>query len=165
MAAAIAKKAGARKIVVTDINDYRLQLAKKMGATDVINVKKSSLQDVMPDLDIEHGFTIGMEMSGNPQAFSSMLETAQHGAQIALLGILPPGTVIDWDLVIFKMLTLKGIYGREIFTTWYQMVNLIESGLDLQPIITHEFKPEEFEKGIELMESGNCGKVILNWSE
>lgn len=165
MTAAIAKKAGARKIVITDINDYRLELARKMGATTTINVSNTSLQEVLPDIGIKYGFTVGMEMSGSPEAFSSMLETAQPGAKIALLGILPSDTAINWDLVIFKMLTLKGIYGREIFSTWYQMVHLIESGLDLSPIITHQFSSKDFKKGIDVMQSGKCGKVILSWSD
>lgn len=163
MGAAIAKKAGARKVVVTDINEYRLGLAKKLGATDVVNVSQTPLKKIMPLLGVENGFTVGMEMSGNAQAFSTMLETAQHGAKIALLGILPPNTAIDWDLVIFKMFTIKGIYGREIFSTWYQMLNLVERGLDLQPIITHHFAADDFAKAFDIMLSGNCGKIILNW--
>lgn len=163
MAAAVAKKSGARKVVVTDINDYRLGLAKKMGADAVVNVSKESLDHTMEKLGIKHGFTIGLEMSGNGQALSTLLEKAQYGARIALLGILPPNTAIDWDLVIFKMLLLKGIYGREIFSTWIQMVNLIEGGLDLKPIITHTYKADHFEEGFQVMLSGNSGKVILDW--
>lgn len=163
MAAAIARKSGARSVVITDINDYRLDLAKKMGATHTVNVSKESLKDVMKKAGVEFGFTVGLEMSGSPQALNSMLETAQQGAHLALLGILPPGCVIDWDLVIFKMLEIKGIYGREIFGTWYQMVHLLESGLDLNPLITHRFDIDDFEKGFQAMLSGNCGKVILNW--
>ncbi len=163
MAVAIAKKAGARNIVITDINPYRLQLAKQLGADAAVNVAETTLEEAMASLGIQHGFTVCMEMSGNPLAFNSLLQNARHGAKIALLGILPPDTIIDWDLVIFKMLTIKGIYGREIFATWFKMVNLIASGLDLNPIITHEFAAEDFEKGFEAMKSGNCGKVILNW--
>jgi len=163
MAVAIAKKAGARKIFITDVNDYRLDLARKMGATAAVNVSKTSLKSAMKEHGIEFGFTVGMEMSGSPQGFQTLLESCMHGANIALLGILPSGTSIDWDLVIFKMFTLKGIYGREIFSTWYKMVNLIESGLDLKPVITHEFPAEEFEKGFEVMLNRTCGKVILNW--
>jgi threonine 3-dehydrogenase len=162
MAAAIARKVGARTVVVTDINDYRLNLAKQMGATHIVNIKKQSLKEVMKEAGIEFGFSVGLEMSGNPQALNSQLENAQHGAHLALLGILPQ-CMIDWDLVIFKMLIIKGIYGREIFSTWYQMVHLLESGLDLHPLITHRFKAEDFEKGFEAMLSGNCGKVILDW--
>jgi threonine 3-dehydrogenase len=165
MAVAIAKKAGARNIVITDVNDYRLDLAKQVGADATVNVLNSSIEDAMASLGIKHGFTVGLEMSGNPQAFNTLLDKARHGANIALLGILPPNTLIDWDLVIFKMLTLKGIYGREIFATWFKMVDLISSGLDLKPLITHRFAAEDFEKGFEVMQSGNCGKVILNWLE
>jgi len=163
MAAAIAQKAGARNVVITDINDYRLNLAKELGATTVVNVGKLPIENVMKTIGIEHGFTVGLEMSGAPAAFNSILETAQPGANVALLGILPPETNIDWDLVIFKMLQIKGIYGREIFGTWIQMVNLIESGLDLDPLITHRFSADDFAKGFEIMRSGNCGKVILEW--
>lgn len=163
MAAAIATKAGARNVVITDMNEYRLDLAKKLGAKTVVNISNTPLTDVMKSLGIVEGFTVGLEMSGSPAAFNSILETAQPGAKIALLGILPPKTEIDWDLVIFKMLNLKGIYGREIFTTWYQMVNLIEGGLNLNPLITHHFGIDDFEKGFQAMLSGSCGKVILNW--
>jgi threonine 3-dehydrogenase len=165
MGVAIAKKAGARNIVITDINDYRLDLAKKMGATLTVNVNKSSVKDAMKQLGIDEGFSVAMEMSGNPQAFNTLIESCRYGAHIALLGILPPGTAIDWDKVIFPMLTIKGIYGREIFSTWFKMTNLIEAGLDLRPIITHIFPADEFEKGFEAMMSGKCGKVILNWLE
>lgn len=164
MAAAIAKKAGARTIVITDKNEYRLDLAKKMGATHTVNIKHQKLKNVMKDAGIEFGFTVGLEMSGHPQALAEQLEVAQPGAHIALLGILPPNCVIDWDLVIFKMLQIKGIYGREIFATWYQMVHLLESGLNLKPLITHRFKAEDYEKGFEVMMKGECGKVILDWS-
>lgn len=163
MAAAIARKAGARNVVITDLNPYRLDLASKMGATCVVNIQTTSLQDVMKAIGIEHGFTVAMEMSGHPQALSTILETARHGANIALLGILPQGCSINWDLVIFKMLNIKGIYGREIFSTWYKMTHMLESGLDLNPIITHHFPIDSFEKGFEVMMSGNSGKVILNW--
>lgn len=163
MAAAIARKGGARHIVITDRNDYRLQLAKRMGATKAINISKESVPEVLKKIGVSDGFTVGMEMSGHPQALSTLLETAQHGAKIALLGLLPHDTAIDWDLIIFKMLTLKGIYGREIFNTWFKMVNLIESGLDLSPVITHRFPVIEFQKGFETMLSGQSGKVILNW--
>lgn len=164
MAAAIARKAGARHVVITDINEYRLNLAKQMGATSAVNISKVSLNEVMKDLGIDHGFTIGLEMSGHPDGLNTLLETARHGAKIALLGILPPGTAIDWDLVIFKMLVLKGIYGREIFSTWYKMTNLLESGLDLEPIITHRFDVDDFQKGFDAMLSGQSGKIILNWT-
>lgn len=163
MSAAIAKKAGARNVVITDLNDYRLDLARKMGITSGINVAKASLDSVMESIGIKNGFTVGFEMSGAPQALNTLLEKAQPGAHIALLGILPPKTLIDWDLVIFKILTIKGIYGREIFSTWQKMVNLLESGLDLSPMITHHFPYHEFQKGIDVMVSGESGKVILSW--
>lgn len=163
MAAAIAKKAGARNVVITDMNPYRLDLAKTMGANVAVNVAKESLKDVMKQIGITHGFTVGLEMSGHPQGLSTLLETAQNGAKISLLGILPPGTAIDWDLVIFKMLTIKGIYGREIFATWYKMVHMLESGLNLNPVITHHFSVDDFQKGFDVMLSGQSGKVILSW--
>lgn len=163
MAAAIARKAGARNVVITDLNPYRLELARKMGATTVIDVSRVSVKEVMKTIGIPYGFTVGLEMSGNPQGLSTLLETAQHGAKIALLGILPPNTVIDWDLVIFKMLTIKGIYGREIFATWFKMTHLLESGLNLDPIITHHFPAKDFQEGFNIMMSGHSGKVILDW--
>lgn len=164
MAAAIARKAGARNVVITDLNDYRLNLAKKMGATTAVNISTTDLKEVMHSLGIDFGFTVGMEMSGSPQALNTLLETAQHGATISLLGILPPGTAIDWDLVIFRMFVIKGIYGREIFSTWYKMTHLLESGLDLTPVITHHFPVADFEKGFAVMLSGQSGKVILDWA-
>ncbi|MEC7839420.1 MAG: L-threonine 3-dehydrogenase [Chlamydiota bacterium] len=163
MAAAIAKKAGARNVVVTDVNQYRLDLAHKMGATTVVNVATTNLKKAMESINIEHGFTVGLEMSGNRQAFCDMLENMRHGGNIALLGILPPDCTIDWDLVIFKMLNIKGIYGREIFSTWYQMTHLVESGLDISPMITHHYRYEDFEKGFEAIFTGQSGKVILDW--
>lgn len=163
MATAIARHAGARHIVVTDVNPYRLDLAKKMGASAAVNVSTTSVEEVMQQLGIEHGFTVGMEMSGHPQGLATLFKTAQHGAHISLLGILPPDCPVDWDLVIFKMLRIKGIYGREIFSTWYKMTHMLESGLPLAPIITHHYPADEFEKGFQTMLSGNCGKVILDW--
>jgi len=163
MGAAVARKAGANNVLITDVNNYRLKLAKKMGATATVNVQETFLQDAVNALGIEHGFSVGMEMSGNPEAFSALLETSQPGSKIALLGILPPNTLIDWDLIIFKMLTLKGIYGREIFSTWYKMISLLEGGLDLHPIITHEYPAKEFKTAFEMVKSGQCGKIILNW--
>lgn len=163
MAVAIAKKAGARNVVITDLNDYRLNLAKKMGATATVNVAYQSLNEVLRQLRIEDGFAVGLEMSGNPKGLATLLEHVRHGGGIGLLGILPPNTAIDWDLVIFKMLTLKGIYGREIFATWEKMTHLLESGLDLTPVITHHFNVDEFQKGFDVMLSGQAGKVILNW--
>ncbi len=163
MAVAIAKKAGARNVVVTDINPYRLKLAKKMGATAAVNVADTKLPAVMKKLGITAGFTVGMEMSGYPAGLNLLLEAMQPAGKVALLGILPPNTAIDWDLVIFKGLLIKGIYGREIFSTWYKMDHLLQAGLDIQSVITHEFSYEDFNKGFEVMLSGNSGKVILNW--
>lgn len=163
MAAGIAKKAGARNVVITDYNPFRLDLAQKMGATKTVNLAEETLSDAMRAINMRDGFTVGLEMSGNGKALNSMLETAENGAKIALLGILPPNTSIDWDLVIFKMLEIKGIYGREIFNTWTQMTALIESGLDLSPVITHRLPFEEFQKGLDAMKSGQSGKVILDW--
>lgn len=163
MSAAIAKKAGARKIVITDRNEYRLALAKKMGATDVVNIDKTTLSQAVRDMGLSDGFSVGLEMSGHPGGLRSQMEEARHGAHIGLLGILPPGCTIDWDLVIFKMLEIKGIYGREIFKTWYQMSHMIESGLDMTPMITHRFPIDQFIEGFETVRSGNCGKVILDW--
>ncbi|QBC45262.1 L-threonine 3-dehydrogenase [Iodobacter fluviatilis] len=163
MAVAIAKHVGARHVVITDVNDYRLDLARKMGATRAVNVLKEDLKDVMADLKMTEGFDVGLEMSGNPQAFRTMLETMQHGGKVALLGIPPADTAIDWNQVIFKGLEIKGIYGREMFETWYKMVALIQSGLDITPIITHHFHVDEFEQGFEAMLSGQSGKVILSW--
>ncbi len=164
MAVAIARYAGARHVVITDINEYRLELARKMGASRAVNVSKENLDDVMKDLRMEEGFDVGMEMSGNPQAFRDMLRTMHHGGKIAILGIPPDQTSIDWNQVIFKGLVLKGIYGREMFETWYKMSSMLQSGLNIEPIITHHFPVDEFQPAFELMESGQSGKVILHWS-
>ncbi len=163
MAAAIARHVGAHNIVITDINDYRLALAKKMGATRTVNVQHEDLPTVMHELGMVEGFSIGLEMSGNPAAFRSMLENLNHGGKIALLGIPPQNTVIDWNQVIFKSLEIKGIYGREMFETWYKMIAMLQSGLDLSPIITHHFPVERYREGFEAMLSGHSGKVILDW--
>jgi threonine 3-dehydrogenase len=164
MSAAICRHAGARNVVITDINEYRLELAEKMGATCAVNIKKTDLQEKIKEIGITHGFTVGLEMSGHPQGLSTLLEMMQHGGKVALLGILPPGTAIDWDLVIFKMLLIKGIYGREIFSTWFKMTHMLESGLKLSPIITHHFPADQFQKGFDVMLTGNSGKVILDWA-
>lgn len=164
MGAAIAIQAGARHVVITDPNPYRIDLAKKMSIKNAVNIANGSLDETMHSLGIDNGFTVGMEMSGHPEGLRTLTEKLRHGGNIALLGILPPGTAIDWDLVIFRMLTIKGIYGREIFSTWYQMVNLLESGLDLNPLITHHFPADDFEKGFQVMLSGQAGKVILDWA-
>lgn len=164
MAVAIARHAGARHIVITDVNEYRLQLAAKMGATRTVNVAHTSLSTIMQELGITEGFDVGLEMSGVPSAFQMMLEHINHGGKIALLGILPKDTMIDWNQVIFKGLELKGIYGREMFETWYKMAAMLQSGLDLNPIITHHFPVEQYEQGFATMLSGQSGKVILNWT-
>ena len=162
MCVAIAKFAGARYVVATETNEYRIELAKKMGATRVINPLKENLDDVIKELGMI-GFDIGLECSGSPVAFNDMLNHMYNSGKISLLGILPPQTGINWDKVIFKGLSLKGIYGREMFETWYQMEQMLHTGLDLSPIITHRFPINEFEKGFKIMDEGNCGKVILNW--
>ncbi len=163
MAVAVARHCGARHIVITDINEYRLALADKMGATSVVNVSKESLQDVMSELKMTEGFDIGLEMSGVPTAFSSMLDNMNHGGKIAMLGIPPNDVSIDWTNVIFKGLTIKGVYGREMFETWYKMVSLLQSGLNLDAIITHQFNVQDYLQGFETMGSGQSGKVLLNW--
>jgi threonine 3-dehydrogenase len=164
MAVAIARYAGARHIVITDVNDYRLDLARKMGASMALNVTRESIDDAMQELGMVEGFDVGMEMSGNGQAFEDMLRTMHHGGKIALLGILPEHTGIDWDAVIFKGLIIKGIYGREMFETWYKMASMLQSGLNISPIITHHFPVDDFQPAFELMASGQSGKVILEWS-
>ena len=164
MAAAVAKHVGARHVVITDINEYRLELAKKMGATRVVNVSKESLTDVMKDIGMTEGFDIGMEMSGVPSAFTNMLANMNNGGKIAMLGIPGQDMAIDWSQIIFKGLTIKGIYGREMFETWYKMASLIQSGLDISPIITHHFSIDDFQQGFDIMRSGQSGKVILDWT-
>ena len=165
MAAAIAKHAGARHIVVTDINRYRLRLAKKVGATVVVDITKTDLFEVQRKLGMKEGFDIAMEMSGSPEALPLILSNMCHGGKIALLGISPEKISIDWNTVVFNGLTIKGIYGREMFETWYKMTSMIQTGLDIQPLITHHFHFTEFEQGFEVMRSGRSGKVILNWEE
>jgi threonine 3-dehydrogenase len=164
MAVAIAKHVGARHVVITDVNEYRLELARKMGATRAINVAKQDLKEVMKELGMTEGFDVGLEMSGNPAAFRQMLNEMNHGGKVALLGIPPKDTAIDWNQVIFKGLEIKGIYGREMFETWYKMVALLQSGLDISPIITHRFPVDRFEEGFAAMNSGQSGKVILDWA-
>ncbi len=166
MATAIAKKVGARHVVITDINEYRLNLAKEMGATRVVNVAKESLQEVMQELSMQEGFDIGLEMSGNREAFESMLGTMNHGANVAILGIFPEKFVpINWDQVIFKGLTLKGIYGREMFETWYKMSSLLQSGLNVDKIITHRLHYSEYEKAFEILQKGMASKIVLDWKD
>ncbi len=163
MAAAIVKHAGARYVVITDMNPYRLELAEKMGVTKAVNINKENLNDVMNELGMTEGFDVGLEMSGNPKALNGLIDAMCHGGKLALLGILPSSAAIDWEKVVFNGLTLKGIYGREMFETWYKMTTMIQSGLDISPIITHHFPYESFEEGFEIMASGNSGKIILNW--
>ena len=164
MAVAIARHIGARNIVITDINDYRLSLAQQMGATRTVNVVKENLQDVMHSLKMAEGFDIGLEMSGVPQAFDTMLDTLNHGAKVSLLGILPNNTPINWENVIFKGLELHGIYGRKMFETWYKMIAMLEGGLNIDSIITHHYKVDDFQQGFDIMRSGQSGKVILDWN-
>jgi len=163
MAAAICRHVGARHVVITDVNDYRLQLAAKMGASRTINVSRQSIDDVMQDLEMEEGFDVGLEMSGNATAFRDMLRTMHHGGKVALLGIPPDDTAIDWNQVIFKGLFIKGVYGREMFETWYKMSSMLQSGLDVTPVITHHFGIEDYQQGFDIMNSGQSGKVILDW--
>jgi threonine 3-dehydrogenase len=163
MAVAIARHAGARHVVITDINDYRLALAEKMGATKAVNVSKQSITNTIEELNMTEGFDVGLEMSGNSQAFCNMLDAMNFGGNIALLGIQPPDTSVDWSTIIFKGLKLKGIYGREMFETWYKMTSMIQSGLNITPVITHRFDIDNFQDGFDIMGSGQSGKVILEW--
>ena len=165
MAAAIAKHAGARYIVVTDVNPYRLDLARKLGATRAVDVSKEDLRTVTETLGMKEGFDVGLEMSGNITAFNQMLAAMCHGGKIALLGIIGKSAPIDWDTVVFNGLTIKGIYGREMYETWYKMTAMIQSGLDITPVITHRFDYSDFEKGFDLMRAGQSGKIVLKWSE
>ncbi len=164
MAAAIARHVGARHVVVTDINDYRLDLAKQLGATRIVNVARENLTDVMREIGMVEGFDVGLEVSGNAKAFRSMLDTMNHGGSIALLGIFPEEVAIDWSTVVFKGLFVKGIYGREMFDTWYKMSAMLKSGLNIAPVITHRFKAEDFEQGFQILNAGKSGKVILDWT-
>jgi threonine 3-dehydrogenase len=164
MAVAICRFIGARHVVITDVNDYRLELARKMGASRAINVQHATLDQTMQELGMQEGFDVGLEMSGNSGAFRDLLRTMHHGGSVALLGIPPGEVAIDWNQVIFKGLTLKGIYGREMFETWYKMSALLQSGLDIGPVITHHYPVQEFQRGFETMGSGRSGKVILDWA-
>ncbi|HHN46704.1 MAG TPA: L-threonine 3-dehydrogenase, partial [Planctomycetes bacterium] len=163
MAAAIAKHVGARYVVVTDVNHYRLTLAHKMGATLAIDVTKQSIEDAQKELEMKEGFDVGMEMSGSPDAFRSMLRNMCSGGRIALLGILPKDVAVDWDAVIFHSLVIKGIYGREMFETWYKMTSMLMSGLDVSPVLTHRFAIDDFQQAFDVVRSGTCGKVLLEW--
>lgn len=162
MTVAVARHAGARHIVITDVNEYRLDMAIKMGASLAINTNQTSLKDAMKQLKMREGFDVGLEVSGHSGAFNEMLETMNHGGKIALLGFLPQNTQINWNNIILKGIELKGIYGREMFETWYKMVCMLQSGLDVSPVITHEFTFDQYEDAFAIMRSGKCGKVILN---
>jgi threonine 3-dehydrogenase len=163
MATAIAWQAGARKIVVTDVNPDRLALAARMGATRTVDVSKEKLPDVQREIGMKEGFDIGLEMSGNPVALNTMIDNMAHGGRIALLNIMPGAAAVDWNKVVFNMLTIRGIYGREMYETWYKMTSLIQRGLDISPVITHRFHYTEFQTAFDLMRSGRSGKIILNW--
>ncbi len=164
MAAAIVKHAGARFVVITDVNPYRLGLAEKMGATRVLDIGRDSLEETMKELGMKEGFDVGLEMSGSPSALEQIVSTMAHGGKVAALGLLPKDAHIDWNAVIFNSLTIKGIYGREMYETWYKMTVMLQSGLDISPVITHRFPCESFEEGFKVMDSGESGKVILDWS-
>jgi threonine 3-dehydrogenase len=163
MAAAVARHASARNVVVTDVNPWRLELAKQLGATRVVDVRSESLSDVQRELGMKEGFDIGLEMSGNPDAFRDMISQMCHGGKIAMLGIPTEELAIDWNDVVFNMLTIKGIYGREMYETWYMMAVMLQNGLDISPIVTHRFHYTDFQEGFDVMISGQSGKVILNW--
>jgi threonine 3-dehydrogenase len=165
MAVPVVRHAGARFVVITDVNEYRLDLAKKMGATVALNVRNGSIREVQKQLGMTEGFDVGLEMSGSPSAFRDMIANMCHGGRIAMLGIPTEQIAIDWNTVVFNMLTIKGIYGREMYETWYKMTVMLQSGLDISGVITHRFHYTEFEKGFEVMLSGQSGKVILNWNE
>jgi len=165
MAAAVARHAGARHVVITDLNPYRLDLARKVGVTLAVDPREKSLKDVQKDLGMSEGFDVGLEMSGNASAFRDMIGNMSHGGRIAMLGIPPGEMAIDWNAVIFNMLTIHGIYGREMYETWYKMTVMLESGLDIKPVITHRFSHRDYREAFELMKSGNSGKVILSWED
>jgi threonine 3-dehydrogenase len=165
MATAVVNHAGARHVVVTDVNPYRLELAKKMGATLALDVRNESIADAQKRLGMKEGFDVGLEMSGNAAAFRELLSNMCHGGQIAMLGIPEKEMAIDWNTVVFNMLTIKGIYGREMYETWYKMTVMLQSGLDISPVITHRFHYTDFQQGFDVMRSGQSGKVILTWQE
>jgi threonine 3-dehydrogenase len=165
MAVAIVRHIGARHVVITDVNEHRLELARKMGATRAINVKHQGIKEVMDDLGMVEGFDVGLEMSGNPIALNDMVRAMNHGGHIAILGIPPKETLIDWNHVIFKGLVIKGIYGREMFETWYKMIAMLQSGLNLEPVMTHHFPVDDYQNAFQIMASGQSGKVILDWTK
>ena len=164
MAVAIMRHIGARHVIITDVNDHRLELARKMGATRAINVKYQSIKDVMDELGMTEGFDVGLEMSGNPMALNDMFKAMNHGGHVAILGIPPQETPVDWNQVIFKGLVIKGVYGREMFETWYKMIAMLQSGLNISPVITHHFPIADYQDAFQIMASGQSGKVILDWS-
>jgi len=163
MSVAICNFVGARNVVITDINDFRLNLARDMGATKTINVSTNSIHEYYPELNMTSGFDIGLEMSGNPEAFSSMLQHMYHGGRIALLGLLPDSTRINWDHIIFKGLKVKGIYGREMYETWYKMTQMLKSGLNVSKVLTHKMSIDQYNEAFNIMENGDCGKIVLEW--
>ena len=163
MAVAIMRHIGARNVVITDVNDHRLELARNMGATRAVNVKYQSIKDVMEELGMSEGFDVGLEMSGNPMALNDMVKAMNHGGRMAILGIPPQETPVDWSQVIFKGLEIKGIYGREMFETWYKMIAMLQSGLNISPVITHHFPIDDYQNAFQIMASGQSGKVILDW--
>ncbi|MGL5742470.1 MAG: L-threonine 3-dehydrogenase [Legionella sp.] len=164
MAAAIVRHIGARNVVITDVNEYRLDLARKMGVTRAVNIQHEKLTDVMAELGMIEGFDVGLEMSGHPMALNDMMQSMNHGGHVAMLGIPPQETAIDWNQVIFKGLVIKGIYGREMFETWYKMIAMLQSGLDISSIKTHHFSVDDYQEAFQIMASGQSGKVILDWS-
>ena len=163
MAVAICKFVGARNVVITDVNEYRLDLARKLGATKAINVSQERIEDHYSDLNMTNGFDVGLEMSGNPSAFKDMLAHMYNGGRVALLGLLPESTQINWDEIIFKGLHVKGIYGREMYETWYKMSQMLRSGLDLSKVLTHRYPVDQFQNAFDVISSGQCGKVVLEW--
>ncbi len=163
MAAAVCRHIGARHVVVTDVDEYRLELARRLGVTRAVNVAEASLDDAVAELNMSNGFDVGLEMSGQPSAFKTMIEHMYHGGHVALLGFLPTTTTLNWDQVIFKGLHLKGVYGREMFETWYKMTQLLRSGLDITPVITHRYAAADYRDAFDVLHSGLCGKVILEW--
>ena len=165
MAAAVCKHAGARHVVITDVIDSRLELAAALGATRTVNVARESIEQVQKELHMSEGFDVGLEMSGNPQALNDLIANMCHGGKVSILGIPAENTAIDWSTVIFNMLTLKGIYGREMYETWYKMSVMIDSGLDISPVITHRLNYTDFQHGFDVMSSGEASKVVLNWEE
>jgi threonine 3-dehydrogenase len=165
MAASVVRHAGARHVVVTDVNPWRLELAKRMGVTHAINVAEQRIADIQRELKMKEGFDVGLEMSGNSAAFREMLQNMCHGGKIALLGIPEQQMAIDWNHVVFNMITIRGIYGREMYETWYKMTSMLQSGLDISPVITHRLDADDFQQGFDAMRSGQSGKVILKWAE